>query len=71
MTAPQRPGTAAAGTSSSQPTTAQSRPDPVLGQLQPGGNYYGLIPLVAARSAYDRLVPLTRYPSSAYARRRP
>ena len=26
-----------------------SRPDPILGQLQPGGNYYGLIPLVQAR----------------------
>ena len=27
-----------------------SRPDPVLGQLQPGGNFYGLIPLVAGGS---------------------
>ena len=26
----------------------QSRPDPVLGQLQPGGNYYGLLPLSTA-----------------------
>ncbi len=26
----------------------QSRPDPVLGQLQPGGNYYGLLPLSSA-----------------------
>ena len=25
-----------------------SRPDPVLGQLQPGGNFYGLMPLVQA-----------------------
>ena len=24
-----------------------SRPDPVLGQLQPGGNYYGLLPLAS------------------------
>ena len=26
----------------------QSRPDPVLGQLQPGGNYYSLLPLSSA-----------------------
>ena len=25
-----------------------SRPDPIIGQLQPGGTYYGLMPLVQA-----------------------
>ena len=39
----------------------QSRPDPVLGQLQPGGNYYGLLPL----STWSTGGSMTQNPAAA------